>query len=324
MDKISFICPQCKKKLKNNVCSACLTTFEKQGNITFFSRTNDSFYENKFTSNKDSLDYLPRCLPLTVKQVVYLVFLRINLVLRYQRFFCHHLNTVKRKKPILRILDLACGGGNSFLKRFGEVHGLDISRSSVIEAAKHYDYCYTGDIYRLPFDDKTFDVITSFDLVEHIPEDRLEQFTNEIRRVMVDDGISLHYLVADSQCCLGRFIKRYPELYQKYFVEKDGHHGLHTATDLIHRLSADMTVYDCKSIFARIVMPLGYVNYFDNEYAEKNVLVKLFVTISKTIVKHNWLHCLASVFLYPIYILCDTWKTTDEGFNLLIALRKKH
>lgn len=92
----------------------------------------------------------------------------------------------------LRLLDFGCGTGAIAreLGRFGEIHGVDRDASAV-------DYCrrrgmthvrrLEGD--RLPFDDEQFDVVTSFDVLEHIDDDLGAMV--ELRRVLKPGGTLL-------------------------------------------------------------------------------------------------------------------------------------
>jgi SAM-dependent methyltransferase len=92
-------------------------------------------------------------------------------------------------------LDLGCGPTPS--NKFGadEVHGLDLVEN-IIDNIK---YCRLG-FEKLPFDDSTFDYVTAYDLIEHIPrysENSTETDTpliflmNEVFRVLKVDGIFL-------------------------------------------------------------------------------------------------------------------------------------
>lgn len=316
-------CPKCGDEANDLFCLRCQKQFVKKENIIYFAEDLDEYYEGKFVENKDAKGMLPGFLPEKIKFLIWKFFVNYSLILYYQKFFVRYLSILKKEKERLKILDLACGGGNSFLKEFGEVHGVDISRKSIEVAKNNYDICYVADIYNLPFADKSFDVVTSFELVEHIPHDKFGIFLQEINRVLKDDGISLHYYVVDSQCLLGRFIKRYPDLFKKYFVEKDGHYGLRKACESKMLFGSVFNVVEFKTIFSRLLMPLGMVNYFRNEYKEKNFLIKTSVYLSEFIISNIYLHSLSSILLAPVYSISDYFKEEDEGFNALVCLKKK-
>ena len=102
-------------------------------------------------------------------------------------------------KAPLRVLDVGCGAGflsnalaqNSPGGRKLEVHGLDISKDSLRVAAAHdptasVQYVH-GDAYKLPFPDRSFDVVTSMDFLEHVDDPEL--VIKEVSRVLKPEGL---------------------------------------------------------------------------------------------------------------------------------------
>ena len=92
-----------------------------------------------------------------------------------------------------RLLDVGCGMGIflSMAKERGwEVSGVDISDYATKFARERFGLsCFAGKLKDLRFQDRYFDVITMWDVIEHF-EDPLEEL-NEIRRILADDGIIL-------------------------------------------------------------------------------------------------------------------------------------
>lgn len=90
----------------------------------------------------------------------------------------------------LSILDVGCGtGGNmAALEQFGYVTGCDISREAI-------EFCrqrgqlrvfLQDDPARLPFTTGSFDLVTAFDVLEHVERDR--EMMAELYRILVPGG----------------------------------------------------------------------------------------------------------------------------------------
>lgn len=96
--------------------------------------------------------------------------------------------------PGHNVLDVACGGGfltNDFAKRHFNVTGVDISPDS-IRTARTHDVTHSArylvaDAYKLPFEDKSFDIVTNLDFLEHVDNPR--EVIKECSRVLKEDGL---------------------------------------------------------------------------------------------------------------------------------------
>lgn len=104
-----------------------------------------------------------------------------------------------------KVLDAACGTGygTRMLKDAGavEVTGVDISEESLHNAKKDYHdtnltFSY-GDVNSLPYNDKSFDLIISFETIEHINDGAV--WIRESARLLEDDGI---FIVSTPNRCV--------------------------------------------------------------------------------------------------------------------------
>jgi ubiquinone/menaquinone biosynthesis C-methylase UbiE len=94
------------------------------------------------------------------------------------------------------VLDVACGtgygAGYMMEKGAGEVVGVDISMAAVDYARERFGKnnkasFVCADAIRLPFVDNIFDVVVSFETIEHMRQYR--KFLAECRRVLKEDGL---------------------------------------------------------------------------------------------------------------------------------------
>jgi len=96
-----------------------------------------------------------------------------------------------------RILDVGCGTGANLemLAHFGEAEGVDVSTGAL-------DFCQNrglqnvrqGEAERLPYEDKSFDLVTGLDVVEHLDNDVAG--LQEMRRVLRPGGRALLFVPA--------------------------------------------------------------------------------------------------------------------------------
>jgi ubiquinone/menaquinone biosynthesis C-methylase UbiE len=92
-----------------------------------------------------------------------------------------------------KVLDIACGTGYglAFLKSSAKsVTGVDVDIEAAKQAKNECDEkarVLLGDGTNLPFHDESFDVVTSFETLEHLVERKL--FLSELKRVLKPNGL---------------------------------------------------------------------------------------------------------------------------------------
>ncbi|WP_025720497.1 glycosyltransferase [Paenibacillus sp. 1-18] len=93
------------------------------------------------------------------------------------------------------VLDAACGEGyGSYLlaNSAAKVVGIDIDSDTIEHARRVYpkdnlEY-YIASIERMPFQDNSFDIIVSFETLEHVDEELQILFLKEVKRLLKDNG----------------------------------------------------------------------------------------------------------------------------------------
>jgi SAM-dependent methyltransferase len=95
-----------------------------------------------------------------------------------------------------RVLDAGCGTGGmmSRLKRYAaarDVVGIDFSETALRFCVQRQHKMLTrASVSEIPFADSTFDLITSFDVLQHVPDQKDAQAIAEFYRVLRPGGIA--------------------------------------------------------------------------------------------------------------------------------------
>ena len=300
-----IICPHCKNKLLNlssNLhCTRCAKSFKVKEGIPCFCET-DKFYEDKFTHTvgKGFLFYL------------------YNAIIspRWR-------NTKGALKGAYRILDLGCAGGNILLSKKEHVVGVDLSLTALGQAQKIYSKVVQAQAKNLPFRDNYFDAVVALDLFGHIPQDEKDQVLQEIKRVLRPEGIMVMAIECESENALGKFAHKYPELYQKYFIEADGHHGLETPAATLKRIDKNgLEIVKGKKLYTNPLFYTGeYLKKFDNEYREESFLINLLVKFIKLLHKIK-LNLLVDPILEIIGRLLDKIYPLEKASVIFVVAKK--
>lgn len=105
---------------------------------------------------------------------------------------CRNLPT---EKP--RILDVGCGTGANLemLGQFGDAEGVDVSSAALSFCSERgLNNVRLGEAEQLPFDDRSFDLVTGLDVVEHLDDDVAG--LSEMHRVLRPGGRALLFVPA--------------------------------------------------------------------------------------------------------------------------------
>lgn len=103
---------------------------------------------------------------------------------------------VNERSSGLRVLDVPCGmgWGTSMLKGCASIIGLDLDKEAIDKAREKYGTIaefYVGSMDKLPFSDRSIDLISCLEGIEHVPESVAMDFLNEANRVLEHDGLMI-------------------------------------------------------------------------------------------------------------------------------------
>lgn len=107
-----------------------------------------------------------------------------------RRIFMHLLDGALNGRADLRVLDVGCGAGGMLapLARHGHVTGIDTSAELVSFCRERgFSDVAVGSAYELPAPAAAVDLITLFDTIEHVPDDR--RVLAECRRALAPGGL---------------------------------------------------------------------------------------------------------------------------------------
>lgn len=313
-----LICPTCKTALRENtVCESCgkKCVWLKEGRLVSLQVGSDQFYQGCYEGIwKRGGPTIP------LRHTLLSLWERLSLSTRRERFFRRHLGD----GGDLLILDVACGYGHELFTEYGKVIGLDTVLEPLYSASELYDLCVHADAFSVPFPNEYFDCIVSSDFLGHIPVEQKDDLYGEFWRVLRPGGKMLHVMETDANNWHFRFAHRYPELFQKYFVEAiGGHFGLELPSKAIRRLEANgFRVLKAGKIWGDLWQVQEYKSMFDNEYREKSTLIRAVVILSKVLSANLVVREALNIALNPISAVVERLTPLDNGQGLLVFCQK--
>jgi ubiquinone/menaquinone biosynthesis C-methylase UbiE len=106
----------------------------------------------------------------------------------YHRFWVRY---IRKHKKDGRLLDVGCGKGFflKYAKKSYETYGIDISEFAIEKSRERLDSprLYVGDVTHLAFSAGYFDIVTCFDVLEHV--DNPTTAVKECERVLAGNGL---------------------------------------------------------------------------------------------------------------------------------------
>lgn len=148
-----------------------------------------------------------------------------EITIEHTQRYCFASELVKGKV----VLDAACGegyGSHILKQNASEVYSIDLDQEVIDNANKKYTKdnikFKAASIEKLPFEDNIFDVVVSFETIEHVGKEIQEAFLKEISRVLKKDGIliiSTPNKLIYTDRVLGENIYHKKEFYRQEFLD---------------------------------------------------------------------------------------------------------
>ncbi len=234
---------------------------------------------------------------------------------------------IKKKE---KVLDVGCGQG-IFLARVVKTYGakgigIDISKRS-IGTANHWPSSQlsfqVADATHLPFPDKSFDHVLSFDLLEHVENQK--KALAEMVRVLKPGGSLLAYTINSHQGYTWNFLldKIGVDVYQnvahdpRLFLDpgwvKKKLEGLGIKTERVELFGSFFTLAIDEAIMI-LFLVFKKLNLFDSSSRPKLILGKVFL---------NLINLFSHLFLVPLEVLELPWKKAGYSNSFFILGRKE-
>jgi SAM-dependent methyltransferase len=208
-------CPVCHEELRSESnaysCRSCGKRYSVADGVVRFA-DNDRFYEERYEPTV--VKFMPNERTPWGRFLLYLISM-------------HYLWYIRKYIPAgAQVLDVACGAGMQYLAQRYRMAGLEVSLRSARVMAGVYELSLQAGADAIPLADQSVDAVVSRFFLEHVPVATKLDLIRELKRVLKPGGVLV--TLQDCECSnwLWQWAKKDRVLFQKHFVENDGHYGL--------------------------------------------------------------------------------------------------
>lgn len=223
------------------------------------------------------------------------------------------------------LLDLGCARGREiFAQQAAGCVGVDTALNALAECARYYRLAVQSGLTPIPFESGSFDCVVTSHVIGHIPESDKDAVLAEIARVLKRGGRSVNVIETDSDHPLVRFAKQWPDLYQRHFIDPDGHIGLEPASQVIRRFARHgLRSVACWKMEAGPFHPRQWLKHFDNEYREKSPPVAAAVERSRRTIASPARLAATEVALGAVHYTVGQWRYPLDHSQFIAAVFEK-
>ncbi len=236
-----LVCPDDRGELESAagsgwVCRSCGTRYPEEDGVIRFLPQYDPFYEG---THLNQIRFAPKGEWPWQLAALWLV-------------SSGYLWTVRRHVPKGSVVvELGCGGGVRYFGKRYRMVGCDVSVASLSKLRSVYAVRLHADaMIGIPIADSSVDAVVSSYFWEHIPPQSKSRILGECRRILKPGGKLVFLFDVETQNPLiSRFRKKDPALYEREFLELDGHVGYETPAKNVEQFErAGFEVVECNGL----------------------------------------------------------------------------
>lgn len=219
---VSIICPYDRAPLSARTehydCEVCKRSYPVEGSVVCLLDQNDAFYEGAYQNH---VAFMPRDERLRFAWPLWLINSGYPWTVR------RHVSEGSV------VVELGCAGGVSYFGKRYRMVGCDLSRASLRRLEDVYSLLLQVDAGGcIALTDNSVDAVVSSYFWEHIPPAQKPGILSECARILRPGGKLVFLYDLETKNPLVRYYrKRAPELYNRLFIEGDGHFGYQTSDE---------------------------------------------------------------------------------------------